>query len=107
MLSGTVNPAPAKIKLLIVDDHAETRGLIREVIGHFAAEIRECADGAAAIRECEIFAPDFVTMDMHMKPMNGLQTLKKILARRPSARVIMVTQSTSQPVHAAALQAGA
>ena len=52
------------MKLLIVDDHAGVRKLIRELMGHRTTEIRECSDGQEAIRICGEFAPDFVINSM-------------------------------------------
>ena len=81
------------MKLMIVDDHGETRRLIRELASPLAAEICECASGEEAVRRCEDFRPDFVTMDLHMQPMDGLEAARQIAAAYPSARVVVVTRS--------------
>jgi two-component system invasion response regulator UvrY len=95
------------IKLMIVDDHAETRVLIRELIGHFAEEIRECANGEAAAAECANFHPDLVTMDLNMPLTGGLEATRRILATNPQARVIAITQFDSPEFRLAASRAGA
>ena|ERR1043166_5942067 len=95
------------MKLMIVDDHAETRSLIRETIGHFAEEIVECASGEEASLRCAEFRPDLVTMDLNMKLTDGLEATRRILARHPQSRVIVITQLDSAESRAAALQAGA
>lgn len=83
------------------------RELIRELIGSFASEIRECASGEEAVQQCEQFQPDVVTMDLHMKKLNGLEATRDILSRHPSACVVVVTHSTFAPMREAALRAGA
>jgi CheY-like chemotaxis protein len=95
------------MKLMIVDDHAETRELIREAIGHFADEVLECANGAEATAQCADFCPDLVTMDLHMPMTDGLEATRQLLAEHPAARVIVITQSNSASSRAAAARAGA
>ena len=82
-----------RIKLMIVDDHAETRALIRELIGHYVDEIRECTNGEEAATQCAEFRPDLVTMDLNMPLTGGLEATRRILEHHPEARVIVITQS--------------
>lgn len=95
------------MKLMIVDDHARTRELIREIIGPLAAEVCECTSGEEAIARCDRFQPDLVTMDLEMQPMNGFQTTRQLIARHPAACVVVVTHSDLATLRLAAAQAGA
>ena len=95
------------MKLMIVDDHAQTRGLIRETIGPFVAEICECTSGMEAVARCAGFKPDLVTMDLQMQPMDGLQATRLLLALHPAACVVIVTQSDLAMLRLSAAQAGA
>jgi DNA-binding NarL/FixJ family response regulator len=92
---------------MIVDDHAETRALIRELIGHYVDEIRECVNGEEAATQCAEFRPDLVTMDLNMPLKGGLEATRRILARHPAARVIIITQFDTAEHRLAASQAGA
>ena len=47
-----------RLKLMIVDDHAETRALIRELIGHYVDEIVECVNGEEAATKCAEFTTE-------------------------------------------------
>ena len=96
-----------RMKLMIVDDHAETRRLIRELVGHLAREVRECANGHEAIRQCREFRPDFVTMDLNMEPMDGFEATRRIVETHASTRIIIVTHSNIAELGPAALRAGA
>lgn len=96
-----------RLKLMIVDDHAETRVLIRELVGRFAGEIRECANGKEASTECVDFRPDLVTMDLNMPLTGGLEATRRILASHPEARVIVITQFDTPEFRLAANRAGA
>ena len=95
------------IKLMIVDDHAETRALIRELIGHYVDDIRECVNGDEASALCADFHPDLVTMDLNMPLTGGLEATRRILARHPDTRVIVITQHDSIEFRRAATRAGA
>lgn len=98
---------PRRIKLMIVDDHAETRALIRELIGHYVDEIRECVNGREAATESADFHPDLVTMDLNMPLIGGLEATRRILARKPETRVIVITQHDTTELRDAASSAGA
>jgi len=95
------------LKLMIVDDHAETRALIRELIGNYVDEILECANGEEAATQCTKFRPDIVTMDLNMPLTGGLEATRRILEHHPEARVIVITQSDTTENRRAAVTAGA
>ena len=92
---------------MIVDDHAETRALIRELIGHYVHEILECTNGEEAATQCADFRPDLVTMDLNMPLTGGLEATRRILAHHPDARVIVITQNDTTENRKAAVLAGA
>ena len=95
------------MKLMIVDDNADCRELIRDVIGSFADEIVECENGTEAATQCARFRPDLVTMDLNMPLTGGLEATRRVLARHPAARVIVVTQHDSPEFRMASGSAGA
>ena len=98
---------PTRIKLMIVDDHAETRSLIRDLIGNYVDEIVECANGEEAAEQCGEFHPDLVTMDLNMPLTGGLEATRRILERHPQTRVIVITQHDTPDFRQAATRAGA
>jgi CheY-like chemotaxis protein len=95
------------MKLMIVDNHEETRALIRELVGALAEDILECSSGSEAAAHCADFRPDLVTMDLDMPLVNGLEATRRVLANNPGARVIVITQYNSIDVRTAAARAGA
>jgi len=97
----------AQAKLLIADDSAEMRSLLRRMCAHAFAEILECADGEQAVALFNDQRPDCVLMDIAMPRQDGLAAMARILARKPAARVIIVSQHDSAPFRQAAAKAGA
>ena len=95
------------MKLLIVDDNAATRSLIREFIAPIATEITECAEGADAVVAYLRRRPDFVIMDFMMPGLDGIAATERLLAQDPSAAVVMVSQFDSREARLRAQRAGA
>lgn len=84
------------IRLLIVDDSPLMRRLLDEIFteaGDFAIEMAR--SGAEAIEKLQIYAPDVVTLDIHMPGMNGLACLDRIMLLRPCP-VVMVSSLTAE-----------
>lgn len=96
------------MKLMIVDDHAGVRNLIRQLVGsNPETVVWECSCGDDAVREAARFQPDVVTMDVRMPGMNGFTATRALLGVHPSARVIIVTLSSHIGVGEAAAACGA
>lgn len=98
-----------KIRVLLVDDQTLIRLGFRLVLD---AEpdltvIGEAADGAAAIEAVDRLVPDVVLMDVRMPGIDGIEATRRIVAARPSARVIVLTTFDLDEYAFAALRAGA
>ena len=98
-----------KIKVLIVDDHAVYRmGLIAlldtepdiEVVG-------EAEDGKSALRKAAKLSPDVVVMDLMMPVMDGITATREFHQQLPSAKILILTTSTTSDDLANALKNGA
>ena len=79
------------LKLLIVDDKAAVRSMIRRFLADLAAEINETEDGESAFDAYAAFQPDWVLMDIEMKHTNGITAAERIRAAYPQANIVTVT----------------
>jgi DNA-binding NarL/FixJ family response regulator len=95
------------MKLLIVEDNAGVRRVIRSLVAGVAGEICECVDGAEALALYNLEKPDFVLMDIQMEGVDGITATQQIKAKDPTARVIVVTDYDQPDLQEAASQAGA
>jgi CheY-like chemotaxis protein len=93
--------------LLIVDDNASVRRLIKTILANRADDIHECADGVDALAIYSIVQPDFVLMDISMKGLDGITATRRIKMAYPGAMVIIVTDYDEPPLREAAQAAGA
>ena len=97
------------ITILIVDDHAQFRALMREVV---ATEsdlhvVGEAADGAEAIRLAQELRPDIMLLDLALPRVSGLEVLRWTKAERPEIKVIIVTVHDEEAYRQAAEASGA
>jgi len=95
--------------VLIVDDNAQLRALMREFVA-VASDLRvvgEAADGAEAMRLVQTLRPAIVLLDLVMPEVNGLEVLQWIKAERPETKVIIVTVHDEDAYRQAAEASGA
>ena len=95
-------------KILIVDDAAFMRMMIREVLVKNGFEVvGEAENGKIAVDKYKELTPDLVIMDITMPEMNGLDALRAIKAADKSAKVIMCSAMGQQAMVVEAIQSGA
>jgi two-component system chemotaxis response regulator CheB len=98
------------IKVLIVDDSATMRGLIRATLERDSGikVVGEAADPLEAREAIKALNPDVLTLDVEMPNMNGLDFLERIMRLRPMP-VVMVSTLTVRGAEATltALELGA
>ena len=79
------------MKIMIVDDNAEIRNVIKQMLGSTNTEFCEYADGKEAIEAYESLLPQWVLMDIQLQNVDGLQATKVIKRTHPEAKILMVT----------------
>jgi CheY-like chemotaxis protein len=95
------------MKLLIVDDNAAVRRLIRSIVLPLAGDICECTDGADALSAYLAQRPDVVLMDIRMNNVDGIRATKQIRAADRKARILIVTGYDDTELRQASMHAGA
>lgn len=80
------------MKVLIIDDSADVRALIRVILEHRGHTVAgEAGDGEAGLKAFAELRPDVVLLDIIMPGKSGIEVLEQIRELDPAAKVIMVT----------------
>jgi two-component system, chemotaxis family, protein-glutamate methylesterase/glutaminase len=98
------------VKVLVVDDSAFARKVLREVLSADARiEVVGIArDGLDALEKIATLAPDVVTLDLVMPNLDGIGVLDSLRERETSPRVVVVTMTdVESALGVAALASGA
>ncbi|HEX7988037.1 MAG TPA: ATP-binding protein [Duganella sp.] len=95
--------------LLVVDDVATNRALLRDLLGTLGFRIVEADNGVSALRQAKIEPPDLVLMDMVMPDMDGIETTRRLRAEPGGAHtpVLIISASSTPEEGVRAITAGA
>ena len=84
-----------KIKVLVVDDSAFMRKMLREILSSDPdiEVIGVARNGKEAVEKVNLLSPDVITMDVEMPVMTGIQAVEAIMKQKPTP-IIMVSAYT-------------
>jgi two-component system chemotaxis response regulator CheY len=89
----------AKLNVLIVDDEANIRFLLKMVVERAGMKVvGMAATGAAAVTYYRRYKPDLMLMDIDMPMRSGLDALNELMLEHPEARVIMMSSYVDEEV---------
>jgi putative two-component system response regulator len=95
------------LRVLVVDDDAAIRKLLRDTLKPMTPEVREAGDGMAAVDALRTWRPDVVLCDLQMPRMDGLEVLRHVRAAGDTVAFIILTGAgtTEDAIEALRLQA--
>ena len=119
MATGTLTTAPSRanydlvekqpIRILIVDDHPIMRVGISALIASCKdmEAVAQAGSGEEALTLHAAHLPDITLMDLRLPGIGGVETIRRIRARNPKARfIILTTYEGDEDIHQA-MEAGA
>lgn len=105
----TSTPKPAKIRILLVDDHIVMRmGLATAASGEADMKVvAEAGDGLEAIQAYRVHRPDVVVLDLRMPKKNGIETIQLLREEFGAVRVLVFSNYAGGDEVFQAFKAGA
>lgn len=95
-------------KVLIVDDFALARKMIRNIIEEYGyTVVGEASNGEEAIVAYDALKPELVIMDITMPKMDGIDATAKIIKKYKNARIIMCSAMSQAHIILEGIKAGA
>lgn len=94
-------------RILICDDEAATRELVRVVLDDGAYEFAEAADGPGCLQLARSFKPDLIVLDVMLPGANGLEVLAALRHDPQLAEAAVVVLTAWDHLAADASAAGA
>lgn len=103
------NDAGRTQEVLVVDDEALGRRLIRQYVAALGCTVRECATGEEAVASALARPPDVALVDVQLPGMNGFEVCRRLTAdpRTADTPVIVVTARSGIEDLEAGFEAGA
>lgn len=94
--------------VLVVDDSMVMRKGLKAILAQGGyTVVGEAADGDEAVKMYEETKPDFVTMDINMPKMNGIDAVSQIMSSHTDARIIVISSADDKDTIMEALKRGA
>jgi DNA-binding NtrC family response regulator len=78
-------------RLLIVDDEADSRETMAELMGRWGYEVATASDGTEALRRAAEWHPDVILTDLVMPGLDGLWLLRSLRTELPDCPVVLLT----------------
>ena len=95
--------------ILVVDDHEDTRALLRYVLERQHYVVSEASDGAEAVLLAEVILPDLIIMDTSLRTVDGLEATRRIrrLTNNGDVPIVFLSGHAQPRARALALASGA
>jgi signal transduction histidine kinase/ligand-binding sensor domain-containing protein/CheY-like chemotaxis protein len=97
-----------RVRALVVDDVAENRQVLAELLAALGVEVETAENGRRAIEQVRAARPGIVFMDIRMWVMDGVEAMRQIRAEwgQESPKLVAVTASAFEHERRAYLKAG-
>jgi DNA-binding NtrC family response regulator len=80
-----------RTKVLIVDDEVDFSSALSERMTSRGLTVETVSNGAEALKKVDSGDYDAIVLDLVMPGMDGIETLKRIRAKKPELQIILLT----------------
>ena len=101
--------AASGLRILLADGHAAVRQSLRTLLEEHPQwqVVAEASHGREAVRRAEETDPDVVVMDLSPSLLTGIQAIRQIVRRVPSAKVVILSSHADEAYVTPIIEAGA
>jgi CheY-like chemotaxis protein len=105
----THGPPKTPVRVLVVDDHADVRFLIRVILGDAGPDVvfaGEASGAQDAVEALEAADPDVVVLDARMPGVDGFEAARMLLELRPELPILLCSAIVDDEIRDRAAAAG-
>ena len=105
----TPGPSQRPVRVLVVDDHADVRFLVRVILEDAAPDVVFAGDAPGAeeaVAVLEELDPDVVVLDARMPRVDGFEAAGMLLERRPGLPILLCSAIVDDEIRSRAQAAG-
>jgi CheY-like chemotaxis protein len=90
-MPGSASAPSALVDVLVVDDDATVRALMRDILAEEGFSVAEATDGRDALDVLGQVRPTVILLDLHMPRMDGWALYRQLRAEGQAVPVVFVT----------------
>src|SRR5690606_15355320 len=104
---GSVADIPTQRSVLVVDDEADVRALLSDLLTEEGYKVRTADTAAKAVAEIEKQLPDLVMMDVQLPDQDGIALLRQLKKEHSELEMIVMTAFGGSSTAIKAMEHGA
>lgn len=85
----------SRARILIVEDNARSRKLLRDVLGHHGYQVHEAESGEDGIALACRLAPQLILMDIELPGIDGVEALRRLRNASPTRAIPVIAVTAS------------
>lgn len=105
--SAEPNGRPYPVRILVVEDHLDSRDALRSLLEAFGYGVSVASNGREAVEAALSMRPDLILMDMMMPVMDGFAAIRELRRCPPTSGTPIIALTAMEGAHELALHAGA
>jgi two-component system chemotaxis response regulator CheB len=108
-MNMTHGPPQRPVRVLVVDDHADVRFLVRAILEDAGPAVEfagEASSAEGAVQAVEAHDPDVVVLDARMPAVDGFEAAGMLLELRPGLPILLCSAIVDEDIRERAAAAG-
>lgn len=90
-LAASVAPEGARLRVLVVEDHEDSREMLKALLEAEGHEVQEATDGVGAVEVATSWRPDCVLLDVGLPLIDGFEAARRIRSAGGTMRLVALT----------------